>query len=86
VARLKNSRETELRLQTILTQRTGKIGDVLEVEREIARVRGEIEQLEAEQKSLEHRVEFATVDLSLTEEYQVPVESTRRIRLHASSR
>jgi len=42
VARLKNSRETEQRLQAILTQRTGKISDVLEVEQEIARVRGEI--------------------------------------------
>ncbi|MGB8659012.1 MAG: DUF4349 domain-containing protein, partial [Candidatus Acidiferrum sp.] len=41
VARLKNSRETEQRLQAILTERTGKISDVLEVEQEIARVRGE---------------------------------------------
>jgi hypothetical protein len=30
-------------------------------------VRGEIEQMEAEQKSLEHRVDFATVNLSLSE-------------------
>lgn len=70
VARLKNSRETEQRLQEILLQRTGKIKDVLEVEQEIARVRGEIEQMEAEQKSLEHRVEFATVNLTLNEEYK----------------
>ncbi len=33
-------------------------------------MRGEIEQTEAEQKSLEHRVEFATVELNLTEEYK----------------
>jgi hypothetical protein len=70
VARLKNSREAEQRLQAILLQRTGKIGDVLAVEQEIARVRGEIEQMEAEQKSLEHRVDFATVDLNLAEEYK----------------
>ena len=70
VARLKNSRETEIRLQDILRNRTGKIGDVLAVEQEIARVRGEIEQMEAEQKSLEHRVEYATVDLNLSEEYK----------------
>ncbi|MGB7845396.1 MAG: DUF4349 domain-containing protein [Candidatus Acidiferrum sp.] len=70
VARLKNSRETEQRLQAILLQRTGKVRDILEVEQEIARVRGEIEQMEAEQKTLEHRVEFATVNLSLTEEYK----------------
>jgi hypothetical protein len=83
VARLKNSRETEHRLQAILEQRTGKISDVLAVEQEIARVRGEIEQMEAEQKSLEHRVSFATVDLTIAEEYkaqispQSPAISTR---------
>ncbi len=75
VARLKNSRETEQRLQAILTQRTGKIIDVLEVEQEIARVRGEIEQMEAEQKNLEHRVDFATIDLKLSEEYKAKLDS-----------
>jgi chromosome segregation ATPase len=75
VARLKNSRETERRLQAILEQRTGKITDVLAVEQEIARVRGEIEQMEAEQKSLEHRVDFATVDLSVLEEYKAQIGS-----------
>ena len=73
VARLKNSRETEARLQAILQQRTGKIEDVLQVEEEIARVRGEIENMEAEQQALEHRVAFATVDLQLTEEYKEPL-------------
>ena len=75
VARLKNSRETEQRLQAILTQRTGKISGVLEVEQEIARVRGEIEQMEAEQKNLEHRVDFATIDLKLSEEYKAQLDS-----------
>lgn len=75
VARLKNSRETEQRLQAILTQRTGKISDVLEVEQEIARVRGEIEEMEAQQKNLEHRVDFATIDLKLSEEYKVKLDS-----------
>jgi hypothetical protein len=75
VARLKNSRETEQRLQAILLQRTGKISDVLSVEQEIARVRGEIEQMEAEQKTLEHRVEFATIDLKLAEEYKAQLTS-----------
>jgi hypothetical protein len=75
VARLKNSRETERRLQTILEQRTGKVSDVLAVEQEIARVRGEIEQMEAEQKSLEHRVSFASVELILAEEYKAQINS-----------
>ena len=75
VARLKNSRETELRMQAILQQRTGKISDVLTVEQEIARVRGEIELMEAEQKKLEHRVDFATINLQLAEEYKAQLNS-----------
>ena len=85
VARLKNSRATEQRLQAILEQRTGKISDVLAVEQEIARVRGEIEQMEAEQKSLEHRVDFATVNLYVVEEYKaqfVPPAISAGTRLH----
>jgi len=70
VARLKNSRETEQRLQDVLRTRTGKVKDVLEVEQEIARVRGEIEQMESEQQTLEHRVDFAAIDLKLAEEYK----------------
>ena len=75
VARLKNSRETELRLQDVLRTRTGKVKDVLEVEEEIARVRGEIEQMEAEQQTLEHRVNFATIDLKLAEEYKAQLST-----------
>jgi hypothetical protein len=83
VARLRNSRETEGRLQAILVQRTGKISDVLAVEQEITRVRGEIEQMEAEQKSLEHRVDFATIDLSVAEEYKAQIGSRSiSTRLH----
>jgi hypothetical protein len=75
VARLKNSRETEQRLQAVLLQRTGKVADILAVEQEIARVRGEIEQMESEQEGLEHRVSFATVDLKLSEEYRAGLSS-----------
>jgi hypothetical protein len=70
VARLQNSRETEQRLRELLAQHTGKIDDILQVEEEISRVRGEIEQMEAEQKVLEHRVDFATIELQLTEQYR----------------
>jgi hypothetical protein len=75
VARLQNSRETEERLRAILAQRTGRIEDILQVEQEIARVRGEIEEMESEQQTLEHRVDFATVDLQLTEEYKASLSS-----------
>jgi chromosome segregation ATPase len=76
VARLKNASETETRLQAILQQRTGKVADVLAVEQEIARVRGEIEQMQAEQKALEHRVDFSTIELNLTEEYKAQLDGS----------
>jgi len=73
-ARLSNARETEKRLVEILRERTGKVGDVLQVEREIARTRQEIEQMDAERKTLENQVQYAAVDLSITEEYKTPLE------------
>jgi len=68
--RLKNARETEQRFRSILQQRTGNVVEVLQVEENIARVRGDIERMEAEQTTLEHRVDFATIDLQITEEYK----------------
>jgi len=73
VARLANARHTEQRLVQVLQQRTGKVADVLEVEREIARVREEIERMDAQRKNLEKQVQFATVNLRITEEYKAQV-------------
>jgi hypothetical protein len=69
-ARLSNARNTEQRLTDILSQRTGKLADVLAVEESISRVRGEIEQMEAEKKNLTKRVEFLTLQVKLTEDYR----------------
>jgi hypothetical protein len=74
--RLKTARATEERFRGILQQRTGNISDVLEVEESIARVRGEIESMEAEQTTLEHRVDFVAIDLQLSEEYKEEIAST----------
>jgi hypothetical protein len=70
VARLANSRHTEHRLVEILRTRTGKVEEVLEVEREIASVREEIERMEAQRKSLDNRVALSTVSLELREEFE----------------
>ncbi len=74
VARLSNARRTEQRLTDILHNRTGTVTDVLSVEREIARVRGEIERLEAERQVLQNRVALATIQLQLNEEYRAELE------------
>lgn len=69
-ARLSNAHNTKQRLVEVLQQRTGKMADVLAVENEIARVRGEIEEMEAERKSLEHRVAYGALQVELKEEYK----------------
>jgi hypothetical protein len=71
-ARLSNARNTEQRLTDILRQRTGKLSDVLAVEQEIDKVRGEIERMEAEKKTLANRVTFATLNVKLMEDYKAP--------------
>src|ERR1022692_2040136 len=72
-ARLFNARNTEQRLTEVLRERTGKLADVLAVEESISRVRGEIEQMEAEKKTLTKRVEFLTLVVRLTEDYRAQV-------------
>jgi anti-sigma factor RsiW len=74
-ARLKNSRATEERLLGVLRNNTGKVKDVLEVENEIARVRGQIEEMEADQRALQSRIDFATITLSVTEEYKASLNA-----------
>ena len=69
-ARLKAARATEQRLIELLGTRTGKLSDVLEAERELARVRGEIESMQGENAVLVHRVSYATVQVDLSEIYR----------------
>ncbi len=75
-ARIKNSEQTEQRLLAVLRDHTGKVKDILEAEQEIARVRGEIEQMQADQRELTTRVNFATVQLSVAEEYKAKLNGT----------
>jgi len=69
-ARLKSARATEQRLIELLGTRTGKLQDVLEAERELARLRGEIESMQGQSAILVHRVNYATVQVDLSEEYR----------------
>ena len=73
-ARLVNARASEARLKTILEQRTGRLSDVLDVEREISRVRGEIERMEAERKSLDGRIQFASINVTILEEQRASLD------------
>lgn len=65
--RLKVKRETATRLREILVRQTGKVSEVLEVEREIARVVEEIEGAEGERRYYDNLVALSTITLSLYE-------------------
>lgn len=75
VARLRNARETEDRLRQLLAMRTGKIDDLLQVEQQMDETRGQIESMEAELQQLDHRVDFASVDLDCSEPYREQLSS-----------
>jgi anti-sigma factor RsiW len=74
-ARLSNSRNTEKRLLELLSQRTGKLSDVLEVETELSRVREEIERMEGERRMMAKQVEYATLTATVSEEYKTPASA-----------
>ncbi len=60
-ARLRNARAEDQRLLDLLANRTGNLGDVVLVEKELASVRESIERLEAEERTLEGQIAFATL-------------------------
>lgn len=70
-ARLKNKQAEEASIAAILTRDTNKIDDVLQVTIELARVRGEIEQLQAQVKYLDNQSALATITVSFTEDTQI---------------
>ncbi len=66
-ARVNNSRKLEERLISLLANRTGKLDEVLRVERELARVREEIERYEGRLRYLSARVALSTLTITVHE-------------------
>jgi hypothetical protein len=66
-ARLKNAHVMEQRLIDMLKTKTGKVADLLQVEKELGRVREEIEKMQGQLKYWDSQVQFATVTISLAE-------------------
>ena len=73
-ARVANGRRMEDRLVELLRTRTGKLQDVLSVERELARVREEIERMEGRLRYLKTSTQLSTLSVSLHE--PVPIVAT----------
>jgi hypothetical protein len=66
-ARVNNARRLEERLISLLANRTGKLDEVLRVERELARVREEIERYEGRLRYLTTRVATSTLTVTVHE-------------------
>jgi hypothetical protein len=62
-----NSRRLEERLITLLSTRTGKLDEVLRVERELARVREEIERYQGRLRYLSSRAALSTLTITVHE-------------------
>jgi hypothetical protein len=73
-ARIKNKQVEEQTLTKILQERSGKLEDVLKIEVELSRVRGEIEQLQGKIRVLENLSSLATLTLNVREreKYEPP--------------
>lgn len=66
-ARVENSKRLEQRLIGLLATRTGKLEEVLSVERELARVRETIERYEGRLRYLRTRVDVSTLTVTVHE-------------------
>jgi hypothetical protein len=65
-ARLKSAQRQEESLLSLLPKATS-VSDVLTIERELSRIRSEIERLQGQLNFLERRVELATITISLSQ-------------------
>jgi hypothetical protein len=70
-ARVANSHRLEERFIALLATRTGKLQDVLNVERELARVREEIERNEGRMRYLKTRTAISTLSVMVHEPYPI---------------
>ena len=73
-ARVANARHLEQRLVELLAHRTGKLADVLNVERELARVREQIERYEGHMRYLRTRASISTLSIGIHEAYPIVAE------------
>lgn len=82
-ARIHNKKQEEARLLKHLDQSTGKLEEILNVERELSRVREEVERMEGRRNLLQDMTSMTTITLDLSESRQFvsPGAPIQRVRL-----
>jgi hypothetical protein len=85
-ARIRNKQEEEKRLLKHLADSTGKLEDILKVESELTRVRGEVEQMQGRLRFLANRADLSTVTITATElkDYTPPQPVTLAAQIHTT--
>lgn len=66
-ARLKTKKVEEARLVELLQKATGKLTEVLQVEKELSRIREEIEQIEGRLRFLTNQTDLSTITVTINE-------------------
>ena len=89
-ARIANKKKLEARILQLLERPEDEIKQIIEVERELARVRGDIERMEGRIRYLSNRVSLTTVTIEVIEEQeykpaQTPTFSNRITKAWNSS-
>lgn len=77
-ARLNSSKTLRDRLQKLLAERPGKLADLIEIERELARVQAEIDSTESILAAMRMRVAMSDLSISYEPKYSAASESIWR--------
>lgn len=82
-ARVRNKTKEEERLLKLLEERPGKLEDVIAIERELSRVREELERMQGRMRVLTDLVSLTTVSITIQEirDYQPPQAPTFATRI-----
>ena len=82
-ARIRNKTKEEERLLNLLEERPGKLEDVIAIERELSRVREELERMQGRMRVLADLTSLTTVELSIVEirNYKPPQAPTLATRI-----
>ena len=67
-ARIKTKKQLESRILKMLEERPGKLTDVLSIERELSRVREEVERMEGRIRFLNDQTSYATITINCRED------------------